>query len=415
MANKGERGLGVFHAIVTLVVVVGGGLIWVLGRLAAGSAWEAVPRYAFGFLVIAVGFGHLAAISVMALIENLPRIEGELDKDQGDNKVSKWVSGVATGLVESVFFCFAVAINLTGAVGAMMAWTAIKAQAHWNLFTGFGEHKPKSDTRRTYKALLGSLVSLFFATIGGLLCADAPLWLHIVGKSSLIPATSVVVVQGAAQQTGPAAGTAQQTEAVDQFAAEVAVAIVNALAAVVFGGMGALLWSTFGQSISLFLFGPRLELKFDEALGSRIDTGVNGSTELTQRHFRLRVENTKQRTAKGCRAYLVKVTKENGAAISYHDTLQLPWSYSIANAAEAIVDIPPDVPQFVGVVFTEQGKAGLRIGALIPPLRYENLMPTGAFCFEVTVTSENAGPARGKFIVHQPGTWDTAFGKPHDD
>ena len=72
-----------------------------------------------------------------------------------------WLTGSVTGFVEIVVFATAVALNISGALPAMIAWNAIKLQTHWRIFT---EGK---DISRSYVAALGGLLSIFFALLAG--------------------------------------------------------------------------------------------------------------------------------------------------------------------------------------------------------------------------------------------------------
>src|SRR4051812_3413402 len=46
-----------------------------------------------------------------------------------------WISGYATGFIERLIFSIGVALNLSGVGVAMIAWTDLKAQSHWHIFT----------------------------------------------------------------------------------------------------------------------------------------------------------------------------------------------------------------------------------------------------------------------------------------
>jgi hypothetical protein len=73
-----------------------------------------------------------------------------------------------TGTVERLFFTVAVAFGISGAVVAMIAWTAAKMATDWNRPLG-----ERQDPAGAFTALLGGLVSMFFALVGGLICRGA--------------------------------------------------------------------------------------------------------------------------------------------------------------------------------------------------------------------------------------------------
>jgi hypothetical protein len=70
-----------------------------------------------------------------------------------------------TGSLERFFFTVAVAFNVSGYVVAMIAWTALKMATDWNRPQG-ASHNPAG----AWTALLGGLMSMFFALLGGLVC-----------------------------------------------------------------------------------------------------------------------------------------------------------------------------------------------------------------------------------------------------
>ena len=80
------------------------------------------------------------------------------------------VPGWLIGTVERTFFTLAVAYDLSGAAVGMIAWITVKMVSNWNR----PDRKAPSDdpeitVQLSMAALLASLVSLTFATIGGLL------------------------------------------------------------------------------------------------------------------------------------------------------------------------------------------------------------------------------------------------------
>jgi hypothetical protein len=76
------------------------------------------------------------------------------------NRVKSWI----TGTIERTFFTFAIIYNLPGVLVAMIAWIAAKMVAAWNTIEEF----PDIEKLRI-SALLGGIISMFFAMLGGLI------------------------------------------------------------------------------------------------------------------------------------------------------------------------------------------------------------------------------------------------------
>ncbi len=80
------------------------------------------------------------------------------------------------GLLERFFFTLAVAFNIPGVGVAMLAWIAAKMAANWNNrkpSVNITEDDLKSDR---LSALQGGITSMFFALLGGLVCAGRICW-----------------------------------------------------------------------------------------------------------------------------------------------------------------------------------------------------------------------------------------------
>ena len=85
----------------------------------------------------------------------------------------KVVSPTILGIVEGAFFTVAVAFELPGVIVAMIAWVAAKMAAHWGTKS---EKDVENIEAVRFSALLGSMSSMFFAMIGGLICSGK-IWL----------------------------------------------------------------------------------------------------------------------------------------------------------------------------------------------------------------------------------------------
>ncbi len=117
-------------------------------------------------LLIAVGRGHYATKYFLGWLR------GEMNNgekpmfDEGSEwkRVTPWV----TGVVERAFFAVAVGLGMSGAVGAMMGWLALKLATSWNHPDWKDEPRARSFA---FSALLAGVVSMFFAVVGGSICA----------------------------------------------------------------------------------------------------------------------------------------------------------------------------------------------------------------------------------------------------
>ena len=76
---------------------------------------------------------------------------------------SPWI----TGTIERLFFTILVAFNVYGTATAMIVWIGLKIGADWLIVL---QYEKKAWQRQiAFSALLGSMISLFFALIGGLI------------------------------------------------------------------------------------------------------------------------------------------------------------------------------------------------------------------------------------------------------
>jgi hypothetical protein len=106
-------------------------------------------------LSISLALGHFA----------VPRVLEWLRKDLGDEstlpgeELPAWI----VGTIERAFFTIAVAAGLPSVLVAMMLWIAAKMAAHW----GSRSEEIHDIEALRLTALLGSVVSMLFALIGG--------------------------------------------------------------------------------------------------------------------------------------------------------------------------------------------------------------------------------------------------------
>lgn len=101
------------------------------------------------------------------------------------------------GFTEAFFFTIAVGFKLQAVVPAMVAWIGIKMLAHWNSNpVPQGEDLKGSPLfANRFTALIGSLISLLHALIGGLICSgEIPFYGGLVILGLFTVAASVIYV-----------------------------------------------------------------------------------------------------------------------------------------------------------------------------------------------------------------------------
>ena len=108
-------------------------------------------------LLVSLGAGWIAT---SLFLHFLRRIYG-VTKDSSEKTVPGWI----TGFIERLFFTIVVAVNLPGTAVAMVGWITAKMATNWNR----PDNKSEDGQFLRFSALLSGLVSMGFATAGGLL------------------------------------------------------------------------------------------------------------------------------------------------------------------------------------------------------------------------------------------------------
>ena len=80
---------------------------------------------------------------------------------------------LSLGVLENLFFTIGVAFDLSGVMVGMVAWMGAKMAAHWGRESK--EHQVKNIETIRFLVLAGTMLSLLFSMIGGLICAGK-LW-----------------------------------------------------------------------------------------------------------------------------------------------------------------------------------------------------------------------------------------------
>ena len=84
----------------------------------------------------------------------------ELSSDTATG-IPAWLVGV----IERLFFTIVVAFDISSSAIAMVAWISVK------MLTGWNRQGAKSTADGALSGLLGDVVSMLFALVGGLICA----------------------------------------------------------------------------------------------------------------------------------------------------------------------------------------------------------------------------------------------------
>lgn len=112
----------------------------------------------FAGLIVALGGGYVAAEGAVKVIR-----QGRMQTRAG-NRRATWV-----GVVERGFFLVATAVSPPVAIGGVVGWAGLKLGANWesrDARDGWEAHLIRIGR---VSALVGSLASLVFAVLGGLL------------------------------------------------------------------------------------------------------------------------------------------------------------------------------------------------------------------------------------------------------
>lgn len=148
---------------------------------------ETFSRWTIG-LVVSLLIGHFVTGEFVDLVRSHYRIDEKwIDEnfDYGLPNLPRWVIGP----LERLFFTLLVAFNVSGVATGMMIWLLVKMVSNWNLLIPplVGENRNlKTDEekkrekeqdmhramlrRYTWSGFLGTLMSLLFALLGGLIC-----------------------------------------------------------------------------------------------------------------------------------------------------------------------------------------------------------------------------------------------------
>lgn len=127
-------------------------------------------------------------------------------------------------------------------------------------------------------------------------------------------------------------------------------------------------------------------------------------------YVRIKVINTATALAKACRAYLVRVEKQDAEgefrSTLYCDSIPLAWSCREQDTHGSL-DLPNGVAQFIDLISTRSISSDYRVEIKPLPFRYVALFQeTGTFRFTIQVSGENVKPVFLSVVFGWKGVWN---------
>jgi hypothetical protein len=157
---------------------------------------------------------------------------------------------------------------------------------------------------------------------------------------------------------------------------------------------------------------PQLLISFDNSRDVKTQKDTGGVKDLQlgripdSRWLRVSVMNANGRgTAKNCRAFLIRITKD-GEDI-YSDIRDLRWMHDRSDTHSGR-DILPGMTHCVDVVGAAPKLEGLTVRTIIP---WSLLTDPGDYLFTIQVSAEEADAKVIKVQVHWDGKWESLSGE----
>lgn len=132
---------------------------------------EVFLRWFFGLGIFALGIGWLFTsifLKVVRRFVSSKAAERRETKRYGEIMIPLDVPSWLVGLIERTFFTILVAFNMSATSVAMVGWVTVKMLYNWNIL--LREREDITIRSLAFSALLGNVVSMLFALIGGLIC-----------------------------------------------------------------------------------------------------------------------------------------------------------------------------------------------------------------------------------------------------
>ncbi len=121
---------------------------------------ETLARWSTGMFV-SLAIGQLVTGLFLKSVRNHYKIEL-------GSSTSPGIPAYVIGLVERLFFTIIVAFNISATAIAMIGWLTVKMVSNWNRTGGSSS---ADFAPAALSALLGGMVSMLFALLGGLICS----------------------------------------------------------------------------------------------------------------------------------------------------------------------------------------------------------------------------------------------------
>lgn len=146
------------------------GFTWVMGFLTVLVVIIGViiglPMWYRGIMGFAISLGA-GQLGVFILLWWVRRHLGEENDPLPRSPIIREVPPEWIGLIERTFFTLIIAFNVSGAGVSMIAWIMVKMFSTWNRLLKIEDLWAGPFA---FSSLLGNLVSMLFALVGGLIC-----------------------------------------------------------------------------------------------------------------------------------------------------------------------------------------------------------------------------------------------------
>jgi hypothetical protein len=129
-------------------------------------------RWFFGLGIFALGIGWLSTFLLLNVLRSYIKTKAAERKEMevydefmaAADDIPSWLIGLA----ERTFFAILVAFNVSATAVAMIVWVVVRMLYNWNIL--WRQRENITIRSLALSDLLGSIVSMLFALIGGLIC-----------------------------------------------------------------------------------------------------------------------------------------------------------------------------------------------------------------------------------------------------
>ena len=128
-------------------------------------------RWFFGLGIFALGIGWLSTFLLLNVLRSYIKTKAAERKElevYDEFMTAADIPSWLIGLGERTFFAILVAFNVSATAVAMIVWVAVKMLYDWNIL--WRQRENITIRSLALSGLLGNIVSMLFALIGGLIC-----------------------------------------------------------------------------------------------------------------------------------------------------------------------------------------------------------------------------------------------------